>query len=604
MGRRIRQAGSTPALDRDERSAARLAGIHPLLSLQRTAGNRAVCQLLAGGADSGVPQVGRADDPAERDAERRAGPILAALGHAGTFSSGRSADRQTPLSRPESATVSQDTVRRLAPPGAAGPEGGPLPKELGRRLGSGGPGRRLPDPVLGDMETATGTDLSAVRVHEASDLPGLIGAAAFTVDSEIYLGPDAGDLAGGYRQEVLAHEVAHVIQGEPVIRRYFEKWPASDADAARKARFVAFVENAVTAGIPADAAEGAGKATLQHWDGWSHPSLGDFDYPWITGPGGFRKALEERLRERDAPREALKTLLDEVFKDQADQALLGPLGQAAGFTPGGQGPEERLQLDPEWEQRFVSSVAARFEKRGGQGQGALFEAAWEHASDAQKLRILDIIYGPGWHEEGHQSPSAHLSDMSYLVEGVTGKTPGSPSDILTWAKNPRQSLFDYMAALTSGYRTKYLTEDERQAYRLTIGPSRISLPSGPLVGDNIFVLGADNVFYGGAKRSGRGTSQDSGVIHHSSFMAGEPVQGAGHFTTDKFGKLRDVSYQSGHYAPGDYELGLVLYHLEDCRSDLGGVTVNGKSSAKDFLGVWKKQHLPDEPEYALAETTF
>ena len=77
----------------------------------------------------------------------------------------------------------------------------------------------------------------------------------------MYLGPGAGEPGASYRPDVLAHEVAHVIQGSPLIRRYFDEWPASDnaVEIRRKARFDTFVDNAVAAGISVDIAEASGR---------------------------------------------------------------------------------------------------------------------------------------------------------------------------------------------------------------------------------------------------------------------------------------------------------------------------------------------------------
>jgi hypothetical protein len=386
------------------------------------------------------------------------------------------------------------------------------------------------------------------------------------------------------------------MAGKRVLSRYFDNFAAvTDEEKVRKARFDAFVDRAITAGIAREIAESAGSTTLQAWEGWSDPRLPDFDYAWIDGPRGFKTKLGDRLAEK-VKAEPLKALLNAIFAARADDAVLRQLGEAAGFQPGGQQPQATLTINREWEARFLNVYGAKFESVST-GQGRAFELAWQRAGDADRVRILDILLGPGWQDENHEPPSAHLSDMEYVIEGVTGITGTPPMTITSWAAKPTGSLFDHVRAVGGGYKTKYMTPEEREEYRLTIDRGRVTLPTGePLKGDNIYVLAADNYFFGGAKKSGRGGTLTSEAIHHSTFMAGEPVRGAGHFTTDDSGNLLRVDDQSGHYRPGDYELGLVLYYLEYDKTDLSQVKINRQEPADVFLARWKRRFLPQQPQ--------
>ncbi|HLW69003.1 MAG TPA: GNAT family N-acetyltransferase [Candidatus Binataceae bacterium] len=77
-------------------------------------------------------------------------------------------------------------------------------------LGSGG-GQRLPEAVRGKMEAAFGADFAGVRVHVGPQAE-RVGAIALTTGSDIYFAP------GHYRpetvqgQQLLGHELAHVMQ--------------------------------------------------------------------------------------------------------------------------------------------------------------------------------------------------------------------------------------------------------------------------------------------------------------------------------------------------------------------------------------------------------
>ena len=84
--------------------------------------------------------------------------------------------------------------------------------EARAQLGAGG---AVPGGLRSEVEHATGTDLSGVRLHHggpAATMAGDLGARAFTVGSDIVIGagePGPGTLHG---DALLAHELAHAAQ--------------------------------------------------------------------------------------------------------------------------------------------------------------------------------------------------------------------------------------------------------------------------------------------------------------------------------------------------------------------------------------------------------
>lgn len=82
------------------------------------------------------------------------------------------------------------------------------PRQIGLVRNGGKP---LPGALLAKMEKAFGADFSAVRVHEGPQ-PARIGALAFTTGTDIYFaqGRYQPDTVRG--QQLLGHELAHVIQ--------------------------------------------------------------------------------------------------------------------------------------------------------------------------------------------------------------------------------------------------------------------------------------------------------------------------------------------------------------------------------------------------------
>jgi hypothetical protein len=78
-------------------------------------------------------------------------------------------------------------------------------------LPASGSGARMPEAVQAKMERALGSDFSAVRIHEGPRAEAL-GAQAYTQGSDIHFAPGRYDPHGAQGQELLGHELTHVVQ--------------------------------------------------------------------------------------------------------------------------------------------------------------------------------------------------------------------------------------------------------------------------------------------------------------------------------------------------------------------------------------------------------
>jgi len=96
-------------------------------------------------------------------------------------------------------------------PGQAGGASESFALDPGRLNLAGSVGRAMPDAVLRKMEQVFKADFSDVRIHQGPQA-GSIGAHAFTMGSSIYFAPGqySPDTARG--QQLLGHELAHVLQ--------------------------------------------------------------------------------------------------------------------------------------------------------------------------------------------------------------------------------------------------------------------------------------------------------------------------------------------------------------------------------------------------------
>jgi hypothetical protein len=93
------------------------------------------------------------------------------------------------------------------------------------------PGRPLERDARRTMESRFGVDFSRVRVHtddEAAASAGDIHAAAYTSGSHVVFGAGRFEPRTGDGQRLLAHELAHVVEGGPEVRRQPLEEPPQD----------------------------------------------------------------------------------------------------------------------------------------------------------------------------------------------------------------------------------------------------------------------------------------------------------------------------------------------------------------------------------------
>jgi hypothetical protein len=152
-------------------------------------------------ASAGDVRVGAADDQYEAAADRAADAAVRRLAEGGALGE----------------SVGFGTAPRV--PGAVGAEGGATDAATADRIQSArGGGTPLPPSLRRSMESAFGgAGFGGVRLHtgpEAADLSAQVGAHAFTIGQDIFLGGSMPALESREGQHTLAHELAHTQQEE------------------------------------------------------------------------------------------------------------------------------------------------------------------------------------------------------------------------------------------------------------------------------------------------------------------------------------------------------------------------------------------------------
>ncbi|HWO24057.1 MAG TPA: DUF4157 domain-containing protein [Kofleriaceae bacterium] len=89
--------------------------------------------------------------------------------------------------------------------------GGTATPAARERPAGGSGGGAMPEAVQAKMESAFGADFSSVRVHEGEQA-GQLGALAYTQGADIHFAPGQYQPDSHSGQELLGHELAHVVQ--------------------------------------------------------------------------------------------------------------------------------------------------------------------------------------------------------------------------------------------------------------------------------------------------------------------------------------------------------------------------------------------------------
>jgi hypothetical protein len=197
------------------RSSPAGRSLHPVLQLQRQAGNQAVQKLLRSGLIQAKLTISSPGDPEEQEADQVADQVMRA--HAGF-----------PVSAPctcaegnencEDCRQTSPVIQRRADAKNARPSGATVNPVLRRESG-----HPLDAATRAFFEPRFDRDFSDVRVHTdstASESARSIDARAFTIDRSIAFAEGQYSPETSEGQKLLAHELTHTIQqGEGLVRR-------------------------------------------------------------------------------------------------------------------------------------------------------------------------------------------------------------------------------------------------------------------------------------------------------------------------------------------------------------------------------------------------
>ena len=197
-----------------------------VLQLQRDYGNRYVQRLVTHISQKRAEAVqtklavGPAGDKYEQEADRIAKTVMQTMSPPAPEAAQRQEEEEEELQMKPLLQRQEEEEEELQMKPLlqrrVGLEGGDVSPEVERSIQqTQGRGQPLPDSLRNSMEGAFGTDFSGVRVHddaEANTLNHSIQARAFTTGKDIYLRRGEYNPGSSKGQELLAHELTHVVQ--------------------------------------------------------------------------------------------------------------------------------------------------------------------------------------------------------------------------------------------------------------------------------------------------------------------------------------------------------------------------------------------------------
>jgi hypothetical protein len=479
-----------------------------------------------------------------------------------------------------------------------------------------GGGQPLSDNIKQPMEKAFGADFSGVKVHtdaHSDQLNQSIQAKAFTTGQDVFFRQGAYDPSSQGGQELIAHELTHVVQqnGTAVQRRLSNEPEHQSNQGVQVGKTPAHLSSKLTSatGIVqcgqlsdqelADA-KARTSASRNFWQNLKNQTQqvapNPSKAPFLGGNSTkfeqttrFWKDIEPKANQQAKvrPEDQQKPRFNHQDKDVNEE------------TKRFEEIEKGIPKDFEAIDEIAAKSVYKNLRKVGENSKKDYDGEYKSSGDLGMAAIKDVISRL---EENHNK----LKEIEQNIREITEKNvPDKEKQIeklneqkestLTAIKDYKERLKDQEISINAetleleesqfkNYKVKYLTEPERKQFSLDISGGTISqngkeydtkdsftMTSGR--GSAIYVMDPNGKFYAGPHMAGR--------FHHSSFLAGGAVAGAGEMQVTA-GKLTKISNKSGHYNPNEYQVFQTLAQLQSQGVDLNNVSL-------ELLGNKKKE---------------
>jgi hypothetical protein len=227
-------------------------------------------------------------------------------------------------------------------------------------------GTAMPEAVQAKMEQSFGADFSAVRIHEGPQAPA-IGALAYTQGTDIHFAPGQYTPSSQGGQELLGHELAHVVQqAQGRVGTTMQTKGVAVNDDSTLEREADQMGARAARGLPASGAREpahAGAGTL-HDD---------------TAPAGSLHAAPTPMSTASAPVVQAKPAGEEPLEENADRDAAALLRAFQGFGTDDETVYRVLNQPSDMVQAIVRAYDARYNRHTGKGLVEDLRDEFDHA---------------------------------------------------------------------------------------------------------------------------------------------------------------------------------------------------------------------------------
>ncbi len=439
-------------------------------------------------------------------------------------------------------------------------------------------GTPLQNNVRTGMEQSFGADFSQVRVHDdntADRLNQSLQAKAFTTGTHIFFCQGAYAPTSQQGQELLAHELTHVVQqnSSPLQHRIQRTIIGRDGHPLSEDELTAKIKQTGLSSETEARVRARHNNDLRQYYFAQAVALEQVSSPTSS-------QLDATSWHAQIEREMPKTSTDLAAVYKTSSSWMYPRL----FKIGGENPLQETDYHKEYE-----SSDAMVEKTL-RGNAEVYKNTRSQLLESEKLPP---------EKRSSELEAKEKQQLKNIESLFVQFNLGSPS-------NPQWSN------LSKGYKTHYLDETQREQFQLTFTLNEITkrvevtqgdkpfdtsdsfgIASG--AGSGIYVMDPAGKFYAGPHRLGE--------FHHSSLLAGGAVAGAGELQVQQ-GKLLAISNKSGHYRPPLSSMTQVLAELQDQYVDLTNVKLldhEGKEQPALLYESDKREKLREEHYEKLME---
>jgi hypothetical protein len=314
------------------------------------------------------------------------------------------------------------SISILPPEPPVGPDGGPLGAALTARIqAKRGDGAPLEPTVQRRMEGAFAHRFDDVRIHadgESDTLNRSLGARAFTLGSDIFLGQEAARSGRYGGDALLAHELTHVVQQQ-----------GGQQEAALRVAAAGDPQEQTAAVIAEQAGDGRTVETI--------PTLSP-----VPGTGAPVRVQRDPVK---GAQDTAATPQPTLASLTRDVAILRKQGQAT-------------RLDLEWRAKFGEKMA-RYRQAIWRITGAIDAAA----NGFQTAQVAQAQTDQAWAQfEGLAISVIFASGFEWMFRsalGWVGVSAGKIKDTVELVENPANAL---VGGLATNARTTYIANEDAQ----------------------------------------------------------------------------------------------------------------------------------------------